>query len=104
MSRIEVVRGSELGVGDSTQGIIRRKAFESENAIVPESQVAPGVVSGWHHPGTRQLSGFIISGALPLEDFLRTQEIADLNAGDFLHTPAGLGHRGLYQEQRRQPV
>src|SRR2546430_562038 len=55
MSRIEVVRGSELGVGDSTQGIIRRKAFDSETAIVSLSQVAPGIVSGWHHHGTRQL-------------------------------------------------
>src|SRR2546426_277074 len=38
MSRIEVVRGSELAAGDETQGIIRRKAFESENAIVSPSQ------------------------------------------------------------------
>src|SRR5467141_3671196 len=63
MSRIEIVRGSELGAGDSTQGIIRRKVFESEHAIVSQSQVAPGVVSGWHHHGTRQLCGFIVSGS-----------------------------------------
>jgi quercetin dioxygenase-like cupin family protein len=79
MSRIEVVRGSELGVGESTQGIVRKKAFESQNAIVSQSQVAPGVVSGWHHHGTRQLYGFIVSGRLQLEYFLRTKEIADLN-------------------------
>src|SRR5260370_42684255 len=95
MSRIEVVRGSELRAGDSTQGIIRRKAFESENAIVSQSQVAPGVVSGWHHHGTRQLYGFIVSGRLQLEYFLRTKEIADLKAGDFFHIPAGLIHGDL---------
>jgi len=95
MSRIEVVRGSELGVGESTQGIVRKKAFESQNAIVSQSQVAPGVVSGWHHHGTRQLYGFIVSGRLQLEYFLRTKEIADLNAGDFFYIPAGLIHRDL---------
>src|SRR3989442_12839643 len=94
MSRIEVVRGSELGAGDSTKGIVRKKAFESENAIVSQSQVAPGVVSGWHHHGTRQLYGFIVSGRLQLEYFLRGQEIADLSVGDFFHIPAGPAHRG----------
>ncbi len=100
MSRIEVVRGSELAAGDATQGIIRRKAFESENAIVSQSQVAPEVVSGWHHHGTRQLYGFIVSGRLQLEYFLRRQEIADLNVGDFFHIPAGLVHRDLNPKKR----
>ncbi len=95
MSRIEVIRGSELRAGDSTQGIVRKRAFESENAIVAQSQVAPGVVSGWHHHGTRQLYGFIVSGRLQLEYFLKGKEIADLNVGDFFHIPAGLVHRDL---------
>ncbi len=104
MSRIEVVRGSELGAGDSTQGIIRKKAFESENAIVSQSQVAPGVVSGWHHHGTRQLYGFIVSGRLQLEYVLKTKEMADLNAGDFFHIPAWLIHRDLNPNRDRELV
>jgi len=95
MSRIEIVRGSELAVGDSTEGIVRKKAFESETTIVSQSQVSPRVVSGWHHHGTRQLYGFIVSGRLQLEYFLRRLEIADLNIGDFFHIPAGLVHRDL---------
>src|SRR5207247_238085 len=95
MSRIEVVRGSELGAGYSTEGIVRKKAFESETTIVSQSQVAPGVVSGWHHHGTRQLYGFIVSGRLQLEYFLKKKEIADLSVGDFFHIPAGLVHRDL---------
>ena len=100
MSRIEVVRGSELGVGESTKGILRKKAFESETTLVSQSQVAPGVVSGWHHHGTRQLYGFIVSSRLQLEYFLRGQEIADLNVGDFFHIPAGLVHRDLNPKKR----
>jgi quercetin dioxygenase-like cupin family protein len=95
MSRIEVVRGSELGAGDSTQGITRKRAFESEDAIVSQSKVAPGVVSGWHHHGTRQLYGFIASGQLQLEYLLKGKELADLSAGDFFHIPAGLVHRDV---------
>jgi len=95
MSRIGIVRGSELAVGDSTEGIVRKKAFELETTIVSQSQVAPRVVSGWHHHGTRQLYGFIVSGRLQLEYFLRRLEIADLNIGDFFHIPAGLVHRDL---------
>jgi len=95
MSRIEVVRGSELGDGDSTQGITRKRAFESESAIVSQSKVAPRVVSGWRHHGTRQLYGFIVSGQLQLEYLLKGNELADLSAGDFFHIPAGLVHRDL---------
>ncbi len=104
MSRIEVVRGSELGAGDSTEGIVRKKAFESETTIVSQSQVAPEVVSGWHHHGTRQLYGFIVSGRLQLEYFLRRQEIADLSVGDFFHIPAGLVHRDLNPNKDRELV
>src|SRR5438046_9746543 len=92
MSRIEIVRGSELAVGDSTEGIVRKKAFESETTIVSQSQVAPGVGSGWHHHGTRQLYGFIVSGRRQLEYSLRRQEIADLNVGDVYHIRTGQGH------------
>ena len=104
MSRIDVVRGSELGVGYSTQGIARRRAFESESTIVSQSQVAPGVVSGWHHHGARHLYGFVISGPLQLEYFLEVKEIADVNPGDFFHIPPGLVHRDLNPSEEREVI
>jgi quercetin dioxygenase-like cupin family protein len=95
MPRIDIVRSGKLGAGYSTQGIIRKKAFESENAIVSQSQVAPGVVSGWHHHGTHNLYGYIVSGRLQLEYVLEGRETADLNPGDFFHVPPGLTHRDI---------
>jgi len=68
------------------------------------SHRSPGVVSGWHHHGTRQLYGFIVSGRLQLEYFLRGQEIAELNVGDFFHVPAGLVHRDLNPSKDRELV
>ena len=99
MPRIDIVRSAELGAGYSTEGIIRRKAFESENAIVSQSQVAPGVVSGWHHHGTHHLYGYIVSGRLQLEYFLKGNETADLNPGDFFHVPPRLVHRDINSDK-----
>ena len=104
MPSIDILRSTELGAGYSTEGIIRKKAFESENAIISQSELAPGVFSGWHHQGTRQLYGFIVSGRLQLEYFLRRREIADLNIGDFFHIPAGLVHRDLNPHKDRELV
>jgi len=104
MPSIDIVRSTELGAGYSTEGIIRKKAFESENAIVSQSELAPGVFSGWHHHGTRQLYGYIVSGRLQLEYVLRRQVIADLSVGDFFHIPAGLVHRDLNPNKDRELV
>jgi quercetin dioxygenase-like cupin family protein len=95
MPRIDIARVNELGAGYATEGIIRRKAFESENAIVSQSQVAPGIVSGWHHHGAHHLYGYIVSGRLQLEYVLEGREVADLNSGDFFHVPPRLTHRDI---------
>jgi quercetin dioxygenase-like cupin family protein len=95
MPRIDIARAKDLGAGYATEGIIRRKAFESENTIVSQSQVAPGVVSGWHHHGAHHLYGYIVWGRLQLEYVLEGREVADLNSGDFFHVPPRLTHRDI---------
>lgn len=95
MPRIDLARSNELAAGYSTEGILRKKAFESENAIVSQSQVAPGVVSGWHHHGAHHLYGYIVSGRLQLEYVLKGRVLVDLNSGDFFHVPPHLTHRDI---------
>jgi uncharacterized RmlC-like cupin family protein len=90
MPSIDIARSAELGAGYSTEGIIRKKAFESENIIFSRSQVLPGVVSGWHHHGTHHLYGYIVSGRLQLEYGIEGKKRADLNPGDFFHVPPNL--------------
>jgi len=102
MPRIDIARSNQLGTGYSTDGIIRKKAFESENAIVSRSQVAPGIVSGWHHHGTHHLYGYIVSGELQIEYVAEGQEIADLNPGDFFHVPPHLVHRDINPNKNRK--
>jgi quercetin dioxygenase-like cupin family protein len=95
MTGIEVVRTSGLARGDSTDGITRMKAFDRENAIVSQSRIAPKVVSGWHHHGTRDLYGVLVSGHLQLEYTQDGPKIADVQPGDFFHIPVGLVHRDV---------
>jgi quercetin dioxygenase-like cupin family protein len=102
MRRIGIARSNELGAGYATEGIIRRKAFESENAVVSQSHVAPGTVSGWRHHGTHHLYGYIVSGRLQLEYVLEGQEVADMNSGDFFHVPTRLTHRDINPDKDRE--
>ena len=104
MSLIDAVRGAELGAGYSTQGIIRKKAFESENVIFSQSQLLPGVVSGWHHHGTHHLYGYIVSGRLQLEYGIEGERRVDLNPGDFFHVPPGLVHRDINPNKDRDLI
>ncbi len=102
MSRIEVVRKAGLLAGQSTPGILREKAFESEGVLVSRSTVAGAVVSDWHHHGERHLYGFLISGHLRLELGLKGEEAVDLHPGDFFHIPPGLIHRDVNPDKRRE--
>lgn len=95
MSLIKIVRSTELGTGYSTEGIVRKKAFESENVIFSQSRLLPGVVSGWHHHGTRHLYGYIVSGTLQLEYGISGEKKTDLNSGDFFHVPPCIVHRDV---------
>src|SRR5437764_14951384 len=95
MSGIEVVRESDLKKGDSTDGIVRRRAFDSENTIVSQSRVAAGVVSGWHHNEASHLFGFVVNGQLRRESATNSTLDVDVNIGDLFHIPSGLVHREL---------
>src|SRR6266571_3092244 len=104
MTGVEVVRDSDLTKGASTDGITRRRAFESGDVLVSQSRVGPGVASGWHHHGTRHLYGFLVSGQLQLEYLLNGTQMVTVQAGDFFHIPVGLVHRDLNPDQDRELV
>ncbi len=104
MQRIEVVRGNELKKGDSTQGIVRERAFESEKVLVSRSRVAGDVVSGWHHHGARNLYGFLVSGRLRLEYGREGREAAEVGPGDFFHIPPDLVHRDLNPDKQQELI
>lgn len=104
MPRIEVVHGTDLKQGESTRGIVRHKAFESSQVLVSRTQLDPGAVSGWHHHGTHDLYGFLVSGQLRLEYGPGGTEAAALSPGDFVHIPPGVVHRDVNPDPKKGSV
>src|SRR3989337_4477092 len=99
MRQIEVARSGALKAGDSTQGIVRERAFEDEDVVVSQSRVAPRVVSGWHHHGARRLYGDVASGRARLADGPEGAEAVEATAGDFFRNSRKVVHRAPNPEQ-----
>ena len=102
MATIEVVRSRELHRGDSTEGIVRERAFEDDRAVVGRSRISGGVVSAWHHHGTRHLYGFLVAGRIRFDYSPSGREFVELTIGDFFHIPPGLVHRDVNPDRRRR--
>jgi len=100
MPRIEVVHGTDLRAGYVTDGIRRDKAFETDTVLVSRTRLDRGAISGWHHHGTHDLYGFIVSGRLRLEYGPKGVEAAAVRPGDFFHVPPGLVHRDVNPDPR----
>ncbi len=104
MPRIDVVHGTDLKKGESTPGILREKAFDSDNVLVSRTRLDRGAVSGWHHHGTHDLYGFLVSGQLRLEYGPKGMEAAAVGLGDFFHIPPGLVHRDVNPDRTHDLV
>lgn len=104
MGRINVVPNNKLRKGDSTQGIVRERAFETKDVVVARSRVAGGVASDWHHHGTRNLYGYLLSGTLRLEYGAKGRKAVEVKQGDFFHIPPRLVHRDVNPDLEREFV
>src|SRR5438445_9347756 len=91
MPGIDVVHGTGLKEGQSTPGILREQAFESSNVLVSRTRLDPAAVSGWHHHGTHDLYGFLLSGRLRLEQGTTASDAATVRPGALIHISPGLG-------------
>ena len=99
---IDVARKDQLKQGAVTPGAVRKRAFETETTTVSQTQLAGGVVSGWHHHGERHLYGFVIAGRLRLEYGKQGIDYVEVERGDFFHIPPGLVHRDVNPEKQRE--
>ncbi len=104
MQNVEVVRGSELKAGYSTPGILRGKAFESENVVFSQTRVEGRAVSAWHHHGARDLYAFVVTGRLTLEYGPNGGEAAVVGQGDFVHVSPGVVHRDVNPDAKQELV
>jgi len=104
MKKIEVVRNSELKKGYSTPGIVREKAFESIHRyiIVSRTRVSAGMISDWHHHGTRHLYAFLEAGRMRLEYGPKGKSTVEVKQGDFFHIPPLLVHRDVNPDREQE--
>ncbi len=101
---IEVVRAGNLQSGVATPGILRQKAFDKGREIVSKSTVSPGIVSSWHHHGSRRLYGFVVSGRLMLDFGEKGLGSVEVRVGDFFHIPPGIVHRDVNPDKDANAV
>src|SRR5438046_8795650 len=104
MATIEVVRSRELHRGDSTEGIVRERAFEDDRAVVGRSRISGGVVSAWHHHGTRHLYGFLVAGRIRVDYRPAGPEVVATNGRDCFPHPPGLAHPAPNPDRREEAV
>ena len=104
MGKIEIVHGTDLKKGESTQGIARDRAFETDDVLFARSRISGGVKSGWHHHGERDLFGFLVAGRLRFDYGEGGSDSVEVSAGDFFHIQVGVVHRDVNPDQRQEAV
>ena len=104
MAAVEVVRSHEMHRGESTEGIVRERAFEDNRVVVGRSRISGGVVSAWHHHGTRHLYGFLLAGRIRFDYGPAGRHSVELGVGDHFHIPPGLVHRDVNPDRREEAV
>lgn len=102
--RITAVAGDSLTAGSSTPGIVRGLAFEVQRATLMRARVAGGVVSGWHHHGSRDVLGYVAQGRARFDFGPGGRESIEVESGGFFHVPPGLIHRDVNPTDKPQEI
>jgi uncharacterized RmlC-like cupin family protein len=87
------IRPDERTEGQSTSGMHREQAIETEGMWAGYVTTDAGAVSGWHHHGDYESSIYIVSGALRMEFGAGGEQVLDAGPGDFLYVPPRAIHR-----------
>lgn len=93
--RISAVASDGLTLGDSTPGIVREVAFDTDRALHIRALVEGRVASGWHHHGDREVLGYVLRGRARFEFGPSGELSTDVDEGGFFHVPAGIVHRDV---------
>jgi uncharacterized RmlC-like cupin family protein len=92
---IDVIREADLRPGEPTPGITRNRAFDTGTVIVGQTRVAAGVVSGWHHHGSRTMFGYLISGRLRFDFGRGGKDSVEVHPGEYFRILPRVIHRDV---------
>lgn len=95
MDRPEVVTKDQLASPPTEQSaqMQRGEAFHHDRVWAGYSTFPGGATTGWHHHGDYDTYGYITEGAMMVEFGPGGAETVRVEAGDFVHIPAGMVHR-----------
>jgi uncharacterized RmlC-like cupin family protein len=92
---IDVIREADLRPGEPTPGITRNRAFDTGTVIMGQTRVAAGVVSGWHHHGSRTMFGYLISGRLRFDFGRGGKDSVEVHPGEYFRILPRVIHRDV---------
>jgi len=93
LSRIYRVSPEERVEGQSTQGISREQAVQTDGMWSGFARTEPGMVSGWHHHGEYETTIYVLSGSLRMEFGSGGEESFEAKPGDFVFVGKHVVHR-----------
>ena len=98
VSRAEGVRAvapGQLTETDSTPGIARELAFETDRAMHVRARVAGRAATGWHHHGDREVLGYVVAGRARFDFGPGGSDSTEVEEGGYFHIPVGVVHRDV---------
>jgi quercetin dioxygenase-like cupin family protein len=101
---ISAVLPDGLTPGEATPGLVRDVAFATDRAMLVRVHAAPGIVSGWHHHGAREVQGHVVRGRVRFEFGPGGRSTTEVEEGGFFHVPVGLVHRDVNPEDVPQEL
>jgi uncharacterized RmlC-like cupin family protein len=93
MSMIFRVAPEERVEGQTTPGMTRERAVQTDGMWAGFVRTDPGMVSGWHHHGSYESSIYVLSGSLRMEFGRNGEDSFDAGPGDFVFVGKQLVHR-----------
>lgn len=79
---LEVVSPDEVVADESTPGVVRTPVFETEKAVMVQSEIDDATTTGWHHHGDRRVYGYIVDGAGAVEYGLGGNQTREYHTGE----------------------
>lgn len=101
---VTAVAPDEVRPVESTPGIERFLALGSDRAMLIRAQGGPGIASGWHHHGRREVFGHVLSGRVRFEYGPGGRGSTEVEEGGYFHVPVGLVHRDVNPDDQPQDM
>lgn len=93
MQDIQKVGHADIEGTESTPGLPREMAFDTEHLKMVRAEMDGNDASGWHHHGDHHNYVYFVSGQAHVEFGPNGEKSLDFEAGDYMYVPPRVVHR-----------